>query len=97
MPTGKVSIYVERSFLADDNTGVCPEDVVSQLQEWGWIGKVDVCDPLWIEYAYTWRFPDSKPEKYIENLAKLNIKSIGRYGRWKFMGIAQSLEDGLSA
>jgi len=54
-------------------------------------------DPVWVEAAYTWAWPDSKwKEKAIALLKEHNIYQIGRYGRWKFQGIAESIREGLS-
>jgi len=99
----RVSIYVEKAYLVDQKPneseikGLC-QDVVQELQEWGWIGEVEVVDATWIEVAYTWFWPGSKwREKALKALAEQGIYQIGRFGRWVFQGIAESIKDGLMA
>ena len=48
--------------------------------------------------AYTWRWPGSAWQR--EALATLeshDVFQVGRYARWAFQGIADSIRDGLSA
>jgi len=96
----RVSIYVERAYLG----GVKPtseeiqrysDAVVKELQDWGFIGEAEVVDPTWIDVAYTWSLPNSnwKP-KALKVLEQHDIYQIGRYGRWIFQGIADSIRDG---
>lgn len=96
----RVSIYVERAYLG----GLKPTDqeiqhysdaVVKELQDWGFIAETEVVDPTWIDVAYTWSLPNSswKP-KALKVLEHHNIYQIGRYGRWIFQGIADSIRDG---
>ena len=33
----------------------------------------------------------------LQSLERLDIHMTGRYGKWKFQGIAESLRDGLTA
>ena len=99
----KVSIYVERAFTADAKPSRTVinkyvQDVVAELQEWQFIKEADVVDPTWIEVAYTWSWPDSSWIKLaVGTLAKYGIYQVGRYGLWKFQGIADSIRDGLYA
>lgn len=97
-----VSIYVEKAFLGGSKPGpaeiqsIC-NNVVNELKEWKFIDEVQVVDPTWIEYAYTWEWPGSNfRNKAIEKLKTKNIISTGRYGKWKFQGIAESIKDGLN-
>jgi protoporphyrinogen oxidase len=98
-----VSIYVEKAFGEDEKpsrqeiSAFC-QMVVEELKEWGWIGPVDVIDPTWIDVAYTWSWVGSHWRS--EALAALESKGIyqvGRYARWVFQGIADSIRDGLLA
>jgi len=67
-----------------------------ELKEYGFIKKVLVADPTWIEIAYTWRKPGSRwVENYLNKLTEKDIFSLGRYGRWNFQGIAESLKEGI--
>lgn len=99
----RVSIYVEKAYLETRRPGeseikaLC-EEVVSELQEWGWIQEAEVVDPTWIEVAYTWGRPGSKwREKALTLLEEHNIYQVGRFARWVFQGIADSIRDGLYA
>lgn len=98
----KVGIYVEKAYPggetpSDDEILKYLDEVSHELQEWDFIGDVEVADPTWIDVAYTWSWPDSPWKKIaLERLEKYNIYQVGRYGRWVFQGIAESLRDGLS-
>ncbi|HSJ56123.1 MAG TPA: FAD-dependent oxidoreductase [Anaerolineae bacterium] len=98
-----VSIYVERAF--EGGSAPSPQEqeeysqaVVQELQEWGFIEDVDVVDPTWIDVAYTWAWPGSRWKQQALNcLEKENIFQVGRYARWIFQGIADSIRDGFYA
>jgi len=97
----RVSIYVEKAYPGGQKPdeseikALC-EDVVGELQEWGWIEEAEVIDPTWIEVAYTWSWPGSGwRQKALKALEKHGIYQVGRYGRWVFQGIADSIRDGL--
>lgn len=97
----RVSIYVEMAFVS--GTKLTEEDIkrisnstVEELRSWRYIKEVEVVDPTWIEVAYTWEWPNSNwKAKALEVLRANNIYSTGRYGKWKFQGIAESIKDGL--
>ena len=97
----RVSIYVERAFPNGEKPSTrsinnYSRSVVSELQAWGFIDEAEVVDPTWIDVAYTWSMPGSKwKEKALKELENHNIFQIGRYGRWVFQGIADSIKDGL--
>jgi protoporphyrinogen oxidase len=90
-PKDRVSIYVESCCKQP----LVPNDIVRQLKRWEWIGEVEQLDSNWIEVAYTWLMPNSERENYLEILSNYGVESIGRYGKWKFQGIADSIADGL--
>lgn len=97
-----VSIYVERAFHAarPNFAGVREygQRVVEELQSLGWIGSVEVMHPTWIECAYTWQRPGSRwKEAAISVLEDVGIFQVGRYARWQFFGIAESIQAGLTA
>jgi protoporphyrinogen oxidase len=98
----RVSIYVERAYpegQAPDDAEVSSygREVVRELQDWGWIGKVEVLDPTWIEVAYTWSWAGSSwKQEAIAVLEARDIIPVGRYARWVFQGIADSIRDGLT-
>jgi hypothetical protein len=97
------SLYVERAFVGGERPTVSQREayaasVVAELQDWGFIGEALLVDPTWIDVAYTWSWPGS-PWKHqaMAALAAQGITQVGRYGRWRFQGIAQSIRDGLAA
>jgi len=98
----RVSIYIERSYCekekpSEQDIKEYTDSVVAELQKWGFIKNAEVIDPNWIDTAYTWTWPDSKwREQALGLLKEGGIHSIGRYGGWKFQGIAESLNNGLS-
>lgn len=98
-----VSIYVERAYLpnqkpTDAEVKAYADSVVRELQEWGYITEAEVVDPTWIDVAYTWSYPNSQWKKQaLQQLEEHGIYSIGRYGRWVFQGIADSVRDGFYA
>ena len=97
----RVSIYVERAYAepnkpSDDDIKLYSQQAVQELHEWGFIGVPDVVDATWIDVGYTWTWKNSgwKTEA-IRRLEQHDIRPIGRYGRWIFQGIADSIRDGL--
>jgi len=97
----RVSIYVERAFAGGVSpTGGKSREYVAatmcELRDWGYIGEVEVADPTWIDVAYTWSWPGSKwRTRALTKLEEDGILMVGRYGRWVFQGIADSIRDGL--
>ncbi|MEN3014399.1 MAG: FAD-dependent oxidoreductase [Endomicrobiia bacterium] len=98
----KVSIYVEKAFLGgykiteDEIKKIC-DSTIEELKSWKYIKEAEVVSPTYIEVAYTWDWPNSNwKEKILDLLKKNYIFSIGRYGKWKFQGISESIKDGLS-
>lgn len=100
-PEGKVSLCVEMAFgqeydYEDLDVNFIITHVVSELQSWGWIGNVIVTDPTWVKHAYTWMQSTEERENHLSWLKERDITSIGRYGKWKFQGMAESITDGLA-
>jgi protoporphyrinogen oxidase len=97
----RVSIYVERAYgqghrPADAEVARYATAVVEELQDWGFIGEAEVVHPTWIEVAYTWAWPRSRwRSDALRMLEDHGITQVGRYGRWVFQGIADSIRDGL--
>lgn len=98
-----VSIYVERAFLGgqkptEQEVAAYCDAVVKELQEWGFIQEAHVVDPTWVDIGYTWSSPGSrwKPQA-LKKLEEHGIYQVGRYGRWIFQGIADSIKDGFFA
>jgi protoporphyrinogen oxidase len=96
-----VSIYVEKAYAEGSRptpaqVSELSRDVVNELQDWGWIREVDVIDPTWIEVAYTWSRPGSHwRQEALTLLESHDIYQVGRYARWVFQGIADSVREGL--
>lgn len=97
-----VSIYVEKAFAGGNRPGEdalfkYEADVINSLRDLGFIGKIEIVDQNWIDVAYTWSWPDSDwKKKSLQALSGKNIIQIGRYGRWKFQGIADSINEAFS-
>jgi len=97
----RVGIYVERAYAGSQKPAAQEIEayshaVVRELQAWRFIGEVEVLDPTWIDVAYTWSLPGSNwPSRALAKLQENDILMVGRYGRWSFQGIADSLRDGL--
>ncbi len=97
----RVSIYVERAYPGGQRPS--PEGIqdysdatVCELQDWGFLKDVEALDPTWIDVAYTWSWPGSKwRAAALKALEKHDIQMVGRYARWTFQGIADSIRDGL--
>jgi protoporphyrinogen oxidase len=98
-----VSIYVERAFHggaqpSDAEVGAYARAVVAELTSWRFIEHAEVVDPTWIDVAYTWEWPGSKWKSLaLRVLEERDIFMVGRYGRWIFQGIADSIRDGFFA
>lgn len=96
----RVSIYVERAHPggqrpSTQETQLYAEAVVAELQQWQFIKAAEVVDPTWIDVAYTWAWPGSTwKQQALEQLQAHHIYQVGRYGRWVFQGIADSIRDG---
>lgn len=96
----RVSIYVERAYVGGQKPSTreiqaYAEAVVRELQHWQFIEQPEVVDPTWIDVAYTWAWPGSTWRRdALQRLEAEGIFQIGRYGRWIFQGIADSIRDG---
>jgi protoporphyrinogen oxidase len=99
----RVSIYVERSFRGGEKPDKSAVDkyklaVVEELQKWRIIDEVEVLDSTWIDVAYTWSWPRSQWKQWaFQALQTCDVYMVGRYARWSFQGIADSIRDGLIA
>jgi len=99
--TPLVSLYVERAYGPGRRPGHAEvaryaAKVVEELQDWGFIGEAEVVHPTWIDVAYTWAWPGSRwRSDALQMLEAHGISQVGRYGRWLFQGIADSIRDGL--
>jgi protoporphyrinogen oxidase len=99
----RVSMYVERAYLGGQRPSAAEtqryvDDAVRELQDWGFLDAVEVADPTWIDVAYTWSWPGSAWVRLgMRALEQHRIFSAGRYGRWTFQGIAESLREGFAA
>jgi len=98
-----VSLYVEYAFRegstpADREIDRIVAECINELRAWRWIGQVHVVDPTFVEVGYTWSWPGSDwVPRSLMLLSERGIHQIGRYGRWSFQGIAQSVAEGLKA
>jgi hypothetical protein len=97
------AVYVERAYRGGHVPTAVEQSeftdaVVAELQASGYLGAVDVVDPTWIDVAYTWSWPGSTwRARAIDALAARGIHQVGRFARWSFQGIADSVQEGLHA
>ena len=96
-PKGMVSLSVELAFLPgqDINIEEKTAQIITELQSWRWIGQVHVTDPTIVRCAYTWLYNREDRDNALAWLKEHDIYSIGRYGKWKFQGMTDSIKDGL--
>jgi protoporphyrinogen oxidase len=98
-----VSLYVERAFIGGqrptaEESQAYSQQVIRELQDWKFIGEPLLADTTWIDIAYTWSWPGSLwCEEALTALEAVGIRQVGRYARWKFQGIADSIQAGLVA
>lgn len=96
----RVSIYVEKAYAngnkpSDSEIKQYAVSVVNELKSWGFVDEAETVHPTWIDVAYTWSMPGSAwRNTAIKELEKHGVYQIGRYGRWVFQGIAESIKDG---
>ncbi|MEE8299385.1 MAG: FAD-dependent oxidoreductase [Thermodesulfobacteriota bacterium] len=99
----RVSIYVERAYKngqkpSNKEIETYSESVVNELKSWEFIQEAETVHPTWIDVAYTWSMPGSNwKELAINELEKRGVYQVGRYGRWTFQGITESIKDGFVA
>jgi protoporphyrinogen oxidase len=99
----RVGLYVERAFPG--GTRLTPAEIdqyrqttIAELQDWGIISDVEVCDVSTVDVAYTWQWKDSAWRgEALKLLDQQGVLPVGRYARWVFQGIADSVRDGLMA
>ena len=97
----RVSIYVERTYPGgqrphDREIKSYIDSVIRELQDWGFIKYAEAINPTWIDVAYTWSWPRSQwKERSLKALKAHDVYQAGRYGRWVFQGIADSIREGL--
>ena len=100
---GRVALYVEHAVSGGQPLDPAAEAAlvaatVDELVRRGVIAEVDVVDASWVPTAYTWSRPGSTwVADALERLASLGVEQVGRYARWHFQGIAESIADGLRA
>jgi protoporphyrinogen oxidase len=98
----RVSMYVERAYRAGQRPSEheitrYADSVRQELCEWGFIQEIEVIDPTWIDVAYTWSYPGSSwKQQALQILEQHGIFQSGRYGRWQFQGIAESIREGFA-
>lgn len=90
-PDNCVSIYVET------NKPFMTRDIIAELYSWDWIKEVITSSVTEIPCAYTYQYNRGDAKSAIAELSRYGVYSTGRYGKWKFQGIAESIMDGLKA
>lgn len=98
-----VSLYVERAYPRGARPDAAAirrwlDDVADELRGLGFVREVLVAAADWIDTAYTWRRPGSRwREEAMDLLVRHRIFPVGRYARWHFQGILESVREGLAA
>jgi protoporphyrinogen oxidase len=98
-----VSIYAERSFPAGSPPGAAAlaaaaTAMVEELADWGFIAETMAVDWTYTDPAYTWARPGSRwVDEAVHRLGQQGVRSIGRYGAWRFQGMMESFEQGVAA
>jgi protoporphyrinogen oxidase len=101
--TPRESMYVERAYAGGAKPDAAliaqyTDAVIAELRQWAFIDEVEALDASWVDVAYTWSWPGSVwRDEALRALEDNHIHAVGRYGRWIFQGIADSIRDGLSA
>lgn len=90
-----VSMCAETAFIGEKPSTYSRHKIANILTAWDMIGEVDTIDECIVKHAYTWMLPGHKREGYIDYLKEHGIVSIGRYGKWKFQGMVDTIMDGL--
>ena len=99
-PEGMVNLSVEMAFAShwdyetDIDAPFIAQEVIKELKEWRMIGKVKVFDPTWVPTAYTWLYSKKDQIDSLAWLKERDIISTGRYGKWHFQGLVDSIKDG---
>jgi protoporphyrinogen oxidase len=100
-PDGMVGLCVEIAYKDTDyediNVHKITSEVIRELQSWRFIDEVITTDPTFVKHAYTWMRTTEEREKHLAWLKERDIISTGRYGKWKFQGMAESITDGMNA
>ena len=97
------AIYVERAYSggckpAGAELARYKRGVVEMLKRWRFIKDAQVLSDDWVEVAYTWSRPGSRwREKALRALKSHGIVQAGRFARWHFQGVADSLKEGWDA
>ena len=97
-PKGKVGLSVEIAYKPGEIYGwrMKAFDVMKELQKWNWIGHVYTFSCDIVPCAYTWLYHKDEAQKGIDWLKERDIISTGRYGKWSFQGLTQSIMDGFN-
>ena len=85
------------AYVESTDMDLTPDEVAHKLKEWKWLQYTNVIDTKEIPIAYTYVLPSTPDIQYYLNLLSAqNIHSIGRYGKWRFQGMSECINDGLT-
>lgn len=100
-PEGKIGLSVEVAFKDMHTSHWFQEkalEIIEELKSWKWIK--DNYETVWsidiVPCAYTWEYNREDVPNAIQWLKERDIISTGRYGKHKFQGLTQSIEDGFN-
>lgn len=101
----RCALYVERAYRAGtlpdgDGLAAYRRAALEELCALGYIdddGEPEVVHPSVVDVAYTWSWPGSAwRQEALGLLGAHGVVQIGRYGRWEFQGICDSVAEGLA-
>jgi hypothetical protein len=91
-----VSLYAERGYpsaprLVDAELDRWAQAMVAELQDWGFITNTILVRSSFVSPTHTWSWPGSQWVAEAPNvLADCGVRQIGRFGKWRFQGMADS-------
>jgi len=95
-PENMVGLSVEMATRSNDYDNKTIFNIINELKDWGWIGEAVTIDPTFVKHAYTWNKSIEERIEAIEWLKDQDIICIGRYARWIFQGMMESIQQGLN-
>ena len=103
-PPGTTALYVEAAFpgeAARPGASVVVDDILASVEKLRWVRRSDVLAAAaqWIDPAYV-RFDEGRPaavKDIFGLLAERGVSCVGRYGRWDYLSMEDSIASGLEA
>jgi protoporphyrinogen oxidase len=104
VPAGHVALYAEMSRAHTDplpGAGRAARVAMEALESLGWLspGSVVAIAANWIEVGYVHFLHDreERVSRILERLSEHGVTPVGRYGRWDYISMEDSIRQGLDA